>query len=648
MAQVQSRESITVCHHSRRSYLQQLIRQSCVATFAINGLFSGYGLALSAETLQASAMSQASESSQRTTNAEIRKRTDASAESDRRAAQTHFEKLRNPSAGNGLSEVKQPPSNQSASETNSLPEKSSPQEPRNASPQVAAPQYVAPQAFYGTVLHEGPCTPCELDWQNSMESAFQPPVRSNAVVPGTTPGARPSKPNPIDQESTTKPSLPSKQSVAPQPVAPQPVVPQPVAPQSAAPRAAAPRAASRKHLDRGPLQIGSLRGMVPQEIKPVEPDRLEPDPVRPVVVAKLTMLPPPQITAIPASQMKAETNALAMGFVSYASSNKAIASSDYDSRKQVSSSSSDPERSKVASSRLASTSVQRAVSPELPNARRYTSIAQSTKVTQREMEPLRIGSLGPNVSASSEYASYYTAQEPTLLDQEALVSPSLSDSSSLPSLSQPTPNLLTDQNVQQAAFQGPGTSFGSPPSMGGSAAFQQPVVNAPVYPSTPTYQPPPVNNSVYPAPQVIPGGLMPSTSPGFSPQSGYGLPSYQNQGQTRGSTIVSGEPFVTAAPRQFDACYMVEPTYANTNGCASPPMANTLPYSGIPGTVVPPTMMPNQIPQGLYSNSNSGFRPLIGFGQDANNVQLGRGIFGQPKAYVPGQFFRNSLRYITP
>ena len=589
MAPVQIRASITVCHDSRRSYLHQLIRQSCVATFAINGLYFGYGLALAAETLQASAMSQASESSQRTTNAEIRKRTDASAESDRRAAQMHFEKLRNSSAANGLSEVKQPPSNQSASEKNSSSEKSLPQEPRNA-----APKYTAPQAFYGTVLHEGPCTPCELDWQIPIESTFQPPVRSNAVVPDTTLDTRPTKPNPKDQESTTKPSLPSKQSVAP-------------------------RATSQKHLDRGPLQIGSLRGMVPQEIKPVEPDRLETDPVKPVVVAKITLLPPPQITAIPASQMKAEPNALAVGFVSYAGSSRRI-----------------------------DTTGQQAVLSERSQTRRYTSVAQSSVVAQRDIEPLRIGSLGPTVSASSEYASYYTAQEPALLDQEALVSPSLSDSSPLPSLSQQNPKLLMDPNVQPAAFQGPGTSFGAPPSMGGSAAFQQPVVNAPVYPSTPTYQPPPVNNSIYPAPQVMQGGTIQSTSPGFSPQSGYGLPSYQNQGQNRGSTIVSGEPFVTAAPRQFDACYMVEPTYANTNGCASPPMANTLPYSGIPGTVVPPTMMPNQVPQGLYSNSSSGFRPLIGFGQDANNVQLGRGIFGQPKAYVPGQFFRNSLRYITP
>jgi hypothetical protein len=35
-------------------------------------------------------------------------------------------------------------------------------------------------------------------------------------------------------------------------------------------------------------------------------------------------------------------------------------------------------------------------------------------------------------------------------------------------------------------------------------------------------------------------------------------------------------------------------------------------------------------------------------GQQKNPVQLGRGIIGQPVAYVPGQWFRNWLRYVSP
>jgi len=107
---------------------------------------------------------------------------------------------------------------------------------------------------------------------------------------------------------------------------------------------------------------------------------------------------------------------------------------------------------------------------------------------------------------------------------------------------------------------------------------------------------------------------------------------------------MSGEPFVTAPPCQFDAHYMVEPTC----GMPSPSLGGCGPaYSGIPGSFAPSTIMPGQVP-GLYSPNNSGFRPLIGLGQDQYNVQLGRGIIGQPVAYVPGQPFRNFLRYIFP
>jgi hypothetical protein len=39
---------------------------------------------------------------------------------------------------------------------------------------------------------------------------------------------------------------------------------------------------------------------------------------------------------------------------------------------------------------------------------------------------------------------------------------------------------------------------------------------------------------------------------------------------------------------------------------------------------------------------------LLTFGQEQNVVQVGQGIIGQPKAYVPGQTIRNWLRYFTP
>ncbi len=652
MAPLPSREPLPINHECRKNCLRQSLRQSGIATLAIHGLLSGYSITLAFEN------SQTTEPTKRTSGAEIRKRTDASAESDRRASQTHFEKLRTQSPSDGLSDIKKSPPTEpafeSASDSNASQAKSPKQEPRQ----------VAPQSFYGEVLHEGPCTPCELEWQISEETTFEPWVRSTPVAPNTqsntqsskspaikTPQNPPpqNKTNASDRESTTKPSLPSSNTKAPQTTIWKhldrgPLTgltkTEPIALatgvdfatfRQAAPEASAIGLGNSTFSSGYPLTIGTIRGLVAQEIKSVEPT------VKPIVVAKITLLPPPKITAIPASEKKRESNALANGLVSFKGSSNSSEANVRTAAKRAFSTSSSSERIDNTSHQQDDQRKQLASKSQLTAVPRYTSVTQSNSIATKDLEPLRVGSLGSYSSTSADYASYYEPEEPALLDQEALASPSLSDSTS-----------VSNNDVQQAAFQGPGGGFGLPPSMGNAATMQPsippPVVTAPVYPTSPTYQQPPANSSIYPAPQVMPGNSMPSTSPGFSPQAGYGLPNYQN----RGTTIVSGEPFVTAAPRQFDACYMVEPTYANTNGCGSPPMANTLPYSGIPGTVVPPTMMPNQVPQGLYSNSSSGFRPLFGFGQDANNVQLGRGLWGQPKAYVPGQCFRNSLRYITP
>jgi hypothetical protein len=57
--------------------------------------------------------------------------------------------------------------------------------------------------------------------------------------------------------------------------------------------------------------------------------------------------------------------------------------------------------------------------------------------------------------------------------------------------------------------------------------------------------------------------------------------------------------------------------------------------------------MPGGVAPAYYSE-NGGFRPLISLGQENYNVQLGRGIVGQPTAYVPGQTIRNFFRYLFP
>ncbi len=78
------------------------------------------------------------------------------------------------------------------------------------------------------------------------------------------------------------------------------------------------------------------------------------------------------------------------------------------------------------------------------------------------------------------------------------------------------------------------------------------------------------------------------------------------------------------------------------------PGAATFPPPGaVPGNYVPPTLTPNLTP-GTYSPNNSGYSPFFSLGQENYNVQIGRGIIGQPTVYVPGQPIRNFIRYLSP
>lgn len=76
-------------------------------------------------------------------------------------------------------------------------------------------------------------------------------------------------------------------------------------------------------------------------------------------------------------------------------------------------------------------------------------------------------------------------------------------------------------------------------------------------------------------------------------------------------------------------------------------------YSPPPAQVGPPvTLPPTQMGAPIGSAQTvipgpAGYRPLISFGQERYPVQIGQGILGQPVAYVPGQTFRNALRYIA-
>ncbi|MEZ6086832.1 MAG: hypothetical protein R3C05_02120 [Pirellulaceae bacterium] len=64
-------------------------------------------------------------------------------------------------------------------------------------------------------------------------------------------------------------------------------------------------------------------------------------------------------------------------------------------------------------------------------------------------------------------------------------------------------------------------------------------------------------------------------------------------------------------------------------------------------TPVPTAITPDLAPT-AYAPNNNGYRPIIALGSPYPNVQVGRGIIGQPTVYVPGQPIRNFFRYLSP
>jgi len=283
-------------------------------------------------------------------------------------------------------------------------------------------------------------------------------------------------------------------------------------------------------------------------------------------------------------------------------------------------------------------------------------------------------------------------------DMEATVRPSLQypvtlASANLPSVGQPT-NVIS--NFQEVPFGSnpnnsiptipsgvfnPGAGFPGPTSLvpnnapilfGGNNtvpsndAINQPILPfnpnpstsnpgpAPIY-STPLQggNPPTIANppQTYIAPPSYPSA--PITGPAYNPGPVYNavplanpniLPSYPRSS----SSIVNGAPFVSNAPCQFDARYMVSrEAYRQSADPCAPRGSPYAPYATQPGgspfSYVPQTGM-------AYNNNgyDSGYRSLFGFGQTLNNAYLGRGIIGQPTAYVEGQPVRNFLRYISP
>lgn len=84
------------------------------------------------------------------------------------------------------------------------------------------------------------------------------------------------------------------------------------------------------------------------------------------------------------------------------------------------------------------------------------------------------------------------------------------------------------------------------------------------------------------------------------------------------------------------------PTYS---GPATGPI--TTAPSSLPAEIASPATIPPVAQPLAYPSSAAPARSLITFGQEQYAVQVGQGLWGQPVAYVPGQWMRNWLRYLS-
>ena len=226
------------------------------------------------------------------------------------------------------------------------------------------------------------------------------------------------------------------------------------------------------------------------------------------------------------------------------------------------------------------------------------------------------------------------------------------------------------------AFGGPSPGFANPVlpnnGLGGAAAtpptYNPPAVGAAPYVSPSTVAPgpyagnpvaPPSSTMITPSPSGYTntpisglgnapvGGLVAPAPPAtYFPPNGSGVGGNQPPAYDTRTSIVNSQPFVSAPPCQKDARYMVSPTvYRQSVGCNT---CGSQPYAsggavGSPFSYTPATYFP-----GGFNGYASQYRPLIGLGQDVRSAQLGRGVIGQPVAYMPSQPLRNAMRYLFP
>jgi hypothetical protein len=181
------------------------------------------------------------------------------------------------------------------------------------------------------------------------------------------------------------------------------------------------------------------------------------------------------------------------------------------------------------------------------------------------------------------------------------------------------------------------------------------------------FSPPPISTAPFSAPPVT---LPPATAPRALPTSPVPVQPAPSAGTfVPGSvnTIPNQDYAPLAQPRlanQFatmdNSCHVSGPstyTAASASGCAqvgyqAPPayLAPPAPVAAPPVAAGPIMPAPVVVPGApiIASPTGAPVGSLISFGQEKYQVQVGQGLFGQPVAYVPGQKFRNWIRYVFP
>ncbi|MCE3017033.1 MAG: hypothetical protein ACK56W_00255 [Pirellula sp.] len=213
-----------------------------------------------------------------------------------------------------------------------------------------------------------------------------------------------------------------------------------------------------------------------------------------------------------------------------------------------------------------------------------------------------------------------------------------------------------------------------PPILPNNSITNPPAVTPGTISTPGTFNPPIANpNPTFtPGTTTVPGVTMPAPAPTYVPNPSTSIPYQPNPYGTVNTptnpmrspsdinpprynttpSYVNSAPFVSGRPCETDARFMVSPTLFRpaTDNCSTCGTTPNRPYAsnpytpgGTPFSYVPPTYFPN-----TFAGYNTSYRPLIGFGQDLSQAQLGRGIIGQPTAYMASQPVRNILRYIFP